>query len=401
MSTLIRTTIMRLMGKKSPFLSVTSITHVPQCGIAGREMRACMKQDPKPEPFDYETKNYTYLRSLFDRTTLRFDQNSKVVVVEGPVAVGKTEFAAQLAKELDMKHYPEPNMDYHYIRPTGVNLRDLDHLIPEDTRTFDHKNFCLDPTNRLAANFQIMMYSARYSQYIDALAHVLNTGQGVVLERCPYSDFVFAEAMFKEKYMSKGARSVYYDVRTNTMHDLIRPHLVIYLDIPVKTVQEQIKKRGLEHEVKSKVFTTSYLETIEEQYKHKYLRDISTHAELLVYDWSGGGETEVVVEDIERLDFDKYTERTEPKMKDWRLMREIEWADLRMIYTNNKANIMNNFNIPRCDVPELITSADDAFEQASVYDETPGLKYTIGYNVELGDTNLLTKNKKPKLYEHL
>lgn len=36
-------------------------------------------------------------------------------------------------------------------------------------------------------------------------------------------------------------------------------------------------------------------------YKQKYLRDITTHAELLVYDWSNGGETEVIVEDIERI----------------------------------------------------------------------------------------------------
>lgn len=33
---------------------------------------------------------------------------------------------------------------------------------------------------------------------------------------------------------------------------------------------------------------------IERQYKNKYLRDISTHAELLVYDWTGGGDVEVV-----------------------------------------------------------------------------------------------------------
>lgn len=40
--------------------------------------------------------------------------------------------------------------------------------------------------------------------------------------------------------------------------------------------------------------TTEFLTEIETQYKNKYLRDISTHAELLVYDWSGGGEAEVV-----------------------------------------------------------------------------------------------------------
>lgn len=36
-------------------------------------------------------------------------------------------------------------------------------------------------------------------------------------------------------------------------------------------------------------------------YKNNFLKDISAHAELLVYDWSNGGEIELVVEDIERI----------------------------------------------------------------------------------------------------
>lgn len=40
---------------------------------------------------------------------------------------------------------------------------------------------------------------------------------------------------------------------------------------------------------------------MEEVYKNNFLKDISNHAELLVYDWSNGGEIELVVEDIERI----------------------------------------------------------------------------------------------------
>lgn len=36
-------------------------------------------------------------------------------------------------------------------------------------------------------------------------------------------------------------------------------------------------------------------------YKQQYLKDISISSELLVYDWSTGGDAEVVVEDIERI----------------------------------------------------------------------------------------------------
>lgn len=77
----------------------------------------------------------------------------------------------------------------------------------------------------------------RYEQYVDALAHVLSTGQGVVLDRSCFSDFVFVEAMQKSDYISRAARSVYYDIRKNTIPELLKPHLVIYLDVPVETVK--------------------------------------------------------------------------------------------------------------------------------------------------------------------
>ncbi|CAH0403225.1 unnamed protein product [Chilo suppressalis] len=394
MATIIKTAVVKVIGT-SQYGKIAACTFIQHRGISGKALRESLPPPPpKPAPFDYENKDYTFLRSLFDRTTHRFDDNTKVIVVEGPVAVGKTQFAAALAEDLGMKHFKEANMDYHYVRPNGHDLRMFNDKVPEDTRTFDHVDFNLNPNHRLAANFQIMTYIARYGQYIDALAHLFNTGQGVVLERSPYSDFVFLEAMYAQKWISKAARSIYYELRNISIEELMRPHLVVYLDIPVNTVEASIKKRGLEHEVKGKALTTAFLTEMEKQYKTKYLRDIATHAELLVYDWSGGGDVEVVVEDVERLDFDKYTEREEPKMKDWRLPREVEYADQRMLYTNGKYWLMNQFNVPNTSAPELITSAEDAYEREKVIYGHPDFEYEIGYNAK--DTGKLTKNKLPK-----
>lgn len=399
MAGLIKTSVIKFISP-SHGGKIAACAFVQQRNISGKTLRESLPpQPPKKAPFDYENKDYTWIRSLFDRTTHRFDENSKVIVVEGPVAVGKTKFAASLAADLGMKHFPEANMDHHYIRPNGCDLRQFDPLVPEDTRTFDHKNFNECPNHRLAGNFQIMTYIARYSQYIDALAHLLNTGQGVVLERSPYSDFVFLEAMYASKYISKGVRSVYYELKNNTIEELMRPHLVVYLDLGVSQVQAAIQKRGLDYEKSGKALTTGFLTEMERQYKNKYLRDISTHAELLVYDWSGGGEVEVVVEDIERLNFEQYTEREEPKMKDWRLPREVEWADQRMLYTNQKHYLMNLFSIPRLDVPELITGPDDAYEREKVIYNHPKFEYEVGYNKDDGST--LLKNKMPKYTDYI
>lgn len=302
-------------------------------------------------------------------------------MVEGPVAAGKSTFAKELADELEMMYMPQvrlifsnhgatifllitfkyfqPTMDYIYKNPYGYDMRQLDPQMPKDCRSYDVKNFCLDPNGRNAAQFQIRMYMIRFSKYIDALAHILSTGQGVVMNRSCYSDYVFMETMFKHNYLSKGARSVYYDLRGNTITELMKPHLVIYLDVPVNVVKDRIKKRGVDYESKSKVFTTEYLTDMETVYKQQYLKDISQHAELLVYDWSDFGETEVVVEDIERIDFDRF-DKHDPKMKDWRIPQEWDWCEQRMLYTNEKSDLMNYFNVPRFDVPELVRSADDS-----------------------------------------
>lgn len=54
-------------------------------------------------------------------------------------------------------------------------------------------------------------------------------------------------------------------------------------------------------EVDSKALSDEYLKNLDFFYKQQYLKEISVSSELLVYDWSNGGETEIVVEDIERI----------------------------------------------------------------------------------------------------
>lgn len=60
----------------------------------------------------------------------------------------------------------------------------------------------------------------------------------------------------------------------------------------------------------------------------KILLNFSSHSELLIYDWSEEGEVDIVIEDIERIDFDHYDEQ-DRKMKDWDLPKEEDWAAIR------------------------------------------------------------------------
>lgn len=47
---------------------------------------------------------------------------------------------------------------------------------------------------------------------------------------------------------------------------------------------------------------------------------------MLIYDWSDGGDVEVVIEDIEAVNFDDESIRLNPKLSDWRM----EEADMDM-----------------------------------------------------------------------
>ncbi|ALC47400.1 ND42 [Drosophila busckii] len=397
MTAVLRVGLVGLVGRgatASPtLLQALPAAFMQKCNISGRTMRGGPRV-PKAAPYPYKTKNYTVFNSFFDKTSKRFDENSKVICVEGPIAAGKSKFGKELAEELDMQYFPAVDMDLIYINSYGYDMRKLDPELPPSCRSFDVRDFCKNPNHDHAALFQIQMYMLRYSQYIDALQHILSTGQGVVLQRSPYSDFVFMEAMFRQGYISKGARSVYNELRQNTIFELLKPHLVIYLDMPVNAVQQKIKERNLEHETNSKVFSEAYLRDLDMLYKQHYLKDIATHAELLIYDWTAGGETEVVVEDIERIDFAQHeVDAHNKKMADWRFMLETQWCEARIKYCKEKSDLMNYFNVPRFDVPELLRNADDSKVWRDVWYNAPGMKYRPGYNADVGDTGLLTKNK--------
>lgn len=336
MAGVFRVGVMRLVahGPKSTAAATTKAllsVNVPavsqSCNITGKSFRG--KPLVRPKPWDYVNKSYNVWHSMYDKTTWRMDENSKIIVVEGPIAAGKSDFAKGLADELEMLFIPEPTMDRHYINSYGFDFRSLNDQLPPGARSVENKDFLTNPNNPLIANFQFQMMIHRFSDYIDALAHVLSTGQGVVLERSIYSDFIFMENMYKFGYLSKNCRSYYNQIMREIIPHLLRPHLVIYLDVPVAEVKNRIKKRNIDYEVNSKVLTDEYLKSMETTYKQIYLKDISSHAELLVYDWSNYGDPEVVVEDIERIDFDRFDKHSK-KLADWRFDLEEEWNEKRI-----------------------------------------------------------------------
>lgn len=142
---------------------------------------------PRPRPykaFNYKKKVFRFIDQPFDRTARRMDENSKVIVIEGPIASGKNEFAKRLAKQLDFKFIPQSNpMDLHKCGDYGLTYQDMDELLPENLRICDLKSFYEDPMAKVADGggragaLQLDYFTSRLFTYNDALLHLLSTGE--------------------------------------------------------------------------------------------------------------------------------------------------------------------------------------------------------------------------------
>ncbi|CAI9548617.1 unnamed protein product [Staurois parvus] len=178
--------------------------------------------------------NLAYL--LGERTSKRFGPNSKVVTVDGNLASGKGKLAQELAQRLGMKYFPEANQFYLDNTITDGKFAGLCSL----------EKFYEDPksTNGNSYRLQNWMFGMRMIQYADALEHLLRTGQGVILERSPFSDYVFLEAMLKNQYIRPQCVTHYNEIKDASIDEFLPPHVAIYVDVPAADVYKNIQERG-------------------------------------------------------------------------------------------------------------------------------------------------------------
>jgi NADH dehydrogenase (ubiquinone) 1 alpha subcomplex subunit 10 len=207
---------------------------------------------------------------------------------------------------------------------------------------YDEKKFAQDPTGQSGGLDRMLYqsYMGRYAQYLESLAVIFNTGQGVVTERSPHSDWVYIEAAYRQGWISRTTRQMYHKVRELTIKELLRPNMIIYLDAPVDVVQSKIRARAqTTHpwEKNSPVWgNTDYMNSLyTDLYKKQYLQEAGLHSYVLSYDWSEGGDAEVVAEDIERINMD-YHEKYDKQQGDWRLLTEDNFSQKRFNYSGSQ-----------------------------------------------------------------
>ncbi|XP_076636930.1 NADH dehydrogenase (ubiquinone) subunit ND-42 isoform X2 [Colletes latitarsis] len=351
-----------------------------------------VRQEPrnKPAPFPYWRKKYTIFNELFDPMLQRFDENTRLVVVDGLPAVGKSKFCEKVADEFGLLYMPPPTHDQYYVNVHGFDIRELDPQFPFFAKSFDLPRFLENPHDKRTAHFQMLYFLMRYDQYANALLHMLSTGQGVVLNRCLYSDIVFTEAMKNAGYLTENVMKYYMIVRDITLEFVKRPHLIIYLDAPVEVIKEKIKQKGLTYEVNSKVFSTEYLNDLERLYKEKYLAPLESHTHLLIYDWSKETNFSTVIEDIENVNFEHHADKK--KLHDWVFINKDEVKKFRLLNGPCRQDALSQIcqsstlECPR----ELSWTADELMQVDEVFSNCASEKNREGYNIEVGENNTWT-----------
>ncbi|XP_032269085.1 NADH dehydrogenase [ubiquinone] 1 alpha subcomplex subunit 10, mitochondrial [Phoca vitulina] len=284
---------------------------------------------------------------LGERTTKRFTEHSKVITVDGNICSGKGKLAKEIAEKLGLKHFPEAGV--HYADSTTGDGRALD---LELSGSCSVEKFYDDPKSNDGNSYRLQswLYASRLLQFADALEHLLSTGQGVVLERSIFSDFVFLEAMYNQGFIRKQCVDHYNEVKKVTIREYLPPHVVIYIDMPVPEIQSRIQKKGNPHEMK---ISSAYLQDIENSYKKTFLPEMRA----------------LLVECVRRS---QLCDRGDAPGK------------RRFPGVQNKLEVLNYTTIPMY-VPEVTIGAHQSDRVFQKFIELPGRKYCPGYNADVGD----------------
>ncbi|XP_019960605.1 NADH dehydrogenase [ubiquinone] 1 alpha subcomplex subunit 10, mitochondrial [Paralichthys olivaceus] len=315
---------------------------------------------------------WTY--ALGERTTPRFNRFSKIISVDGNLASGKGAVAQKLADKLGMHYMPEPDT-FYLDKMTGEK-----EPLPVDFNGMcSLEKFYTDPkaADGNSYRLQLWMYNMRLLQYSDAIEHLLTTGQGVIIERSPFSDMVFLEAMFKEGYIRKECVQHYNEVKGISICEFLPPHIVIYVDLPAEEVQKKLKQSGKSY---LQNVPLTYLKNIEDEYKKTFLPKISETSEVLNYDTTQAQDIEKIAEDIDYMKFEKGP---------WLDQDDVTFHHMRM-FVEDKHQVSTLTHIPRF-LPEITIGAHDYDEKYYAYRSLPGKKYAPGYNADVGDKYIWLK----------
>eukprot|EP00096_Caligus_rogercresseyi_P016044 TRINITY_DN8569_c0_g1_i1.p1 TRINITY_DN8569_c0_g1~~TRINITY_DN8569_c0_g1_i1.p1 ORF type:complete len:411 (-),score=151.15 TRINITY_DN8569_c0_g1_i1:479-1711(-) len=377
---------------------MSSLSRIPVRHMVSKAFR-----DPnfvRKAPFPYLTRNYNPFWQLIDKTTLRWDENTKLIMLEGPCSPEKSELAKRLASEFGMVHMPSPSVDDFFFRTqnNGDFRIHNEHFLPRN-QPFAEPEFFANPMGfaRGGSDRYIFMdYMVKFTNYVYAMRHMFNTGEGVVVEGNPFSAFTRLDAALRSKYIDPSTKRFFTYASKVKHRDLLRPNLILHLDVDTPKASSLLKAKyeGGPIAAKNPVWGNyNYLSDLSSSLKRDYLNDAKKHSHVLVYDWNEPGEHDIIVEDIERLNLDLY-DIGDTQQQDWFLQMEDEYEAIRMKVSgaSHLRHLLNFGTLTdSVDAEHLLRSAEEVINMDKVLDSLDSERFARGWNPHNG-INVFTKS---------
>lgn len=155
------------------------------------------------------------------------------IVIEGPIGVGKSSLASRLAQDFDSELILEeiddnPFLEQFYQRPREAAL---------------------------STQLYFLMHRTKQIQHLR---------QGNIFTHSKVSDYLIEkDQLFAQVTLTPTEYDLYLQVYEHMMVESPKPDLVVYLQAPVTTLLERIRKRGRNFE---RFIEASYLEQLNEAY---------------------------------------------------------------------------------------------------------------------------------------
>lgn len=340
----------------------------------------CHKSDLPPRKgkrYPYERRSWGLHNFFLDPFTKRkFNENSKIIQIEGNVAAGKEDLGRRLAEQLDMYYMPHIDLEDYYINEHGYDYRALNPLLPERLRACDWEMFHENPARHSVIHMQNFLFKLRIYQYTLALRHLFNTGQGVILSRSFVTEKVFVDAMHKLGWLPmgylRGDGVRFYDwrlrydyIRTLVTSATMKPHLTIYLDTPVDVCLDRIKNSDDPMIANSKALIPEFLEAIKESYENDMLTRCDYFGHVLSYDYpkrATDDEILDIIDDIKPLEFN--FDYKDFKFMDWNTDEAKLWHSAKRLGVSTSTGtrlMLKYYNQPTHDIAgygDSITQVD-------------------------------------------
>eukprot|EP00003_Mantamonas_plastica_P023229 TRINITY_DN4138_c0_g1_i1.p1 TRINITY_DN4138_c0_g1~~TRINITY_DN4138_c0_g1_i1.p1 ORF type:complete len:348 (+),score=120.65 TRINITY_DN4138_c0_g1_i1:419-1462(+) len=208
-------------------------------------------------------------------TTQTGIESARIVIIEGNISAGKSTLTRQLGKLTGFKEFLEPTLNNTYL-----------------------EKFYEDP-KKWALTMQVWLLRQRYKIYVHALKYVLETGNGVILDRSIFSDSVFAEQNTIDENIDSVGYEYYKALRAQLLDNLPIPHVTLYLDTSAEVCYNRI------HDVRARDFEEgiplAYLAGLNKCYLNFVEQMKETGSSVVAIDWNDFGDVETIAEQVKEM----------------------------------------------------------------------------------------------------